>query len=109
MALSYINAIYIHIMQTAFNSDIIMCMELKRIRVGPQGRIVIPAAVREAMSLGVGEELIARVEDGRLVLERRENAARRLKERFSKVPSGRSLSEELIAERREEAKRENQT
>lgn len=77
-------------------------------RVGPQGRIVIPAAVREAMGLGVGEELIARVEDGRLILERRENAARRLKERFSKVAPGRSLSEELVAERREEAKRENQ-
>lgn len=94
-------------MQISPNSGIITCMELKRVRVGPQGRIVIPAAVREAMGLGVGEELILRIEDRRLVLERREDAARRLKERFSKVPPGKSLSKELIAERREEAKREN--
>lgn len=107
MAHNHIDATYLQIMQISPNSGIITCMELKRVRVGPQGRIVIPAAVREAMGLGVGEELILRVEDRRLVLERREDAARRLKERFSKVPPGKSLSKELIAERREEAKREN--
>ena len=77
-----------------------------RLRVGPQGRIVIPASVREEMRLGVGEELLARIEDGRLVLERREEMAHSLKERFAKVAPGRSLSEELIAERREETLRE---
>ena len=76
------------------------------VRVGPQGRIVIPAAVREELGLGVGDELSTRVEDGRLVLERREDVARRLRERFASVAPGRSLSEELIAERREEARSE---
>ena len=76
------------------------------VRVGPQGRIVIPAAVREELGLGVGDELSTRVEDGRLVLERREDVARRLRNRFASVAPGRSLSEELIAERREEARTE---
>lgn len=66
------------------------------VRVGPQGRIVIPAAVREELGLGVGDELATRVEDGRLVLERREDVARRLRERFASVAPGRSLSEKLM-------------
>ncbi len=79
-----------------------------RVRVGPQGRIVIPAAVREEMGLGPGDELLARVEGNprRIVLERREGVVRRLRGRFAEVPSERSLSEELITERREEARRE---
>jgi len=76
------------------------------VRVGPQGRIVIPAAVREELGLGVGDELSTRVEDGRLVLERREDVVRRLRGRYAAIAPGRSLSEELIAERREEAEAE---
>ena len=74
-----------------------------RVRIGPQGRIVIPAPLREQLGLNAGEELIARVEDGRLVLERREEVVRRLRTSFANVAPGRVLSEELIAERREEA------
>jgi len=74
--------------------------------VGPQGRIVVPAALREEMGLGVGEELLARVEEGRLVLERRADVARRLRGRFGGAEPGRLLSEELIAERRREAELE---
>jgi AbrB family looped-hinge helix DNA binding protein len=80
--------------------------ERLKVRVGPQGRIVIPAALREELGVNPGQELVARVEDGRLVLERREDVVRRLKGRFSHVPAGRMLSEELIAERREEARLE---
>ena len=49
---------------------------------------------------------VLRVEDGRLVLERGEDVVSRLKARFSHVPAGRVLSEELIVERREEARLE---
>jgi len=79
-----------------------------KVRVGPQGRIVIPAALRVELGVGPGQELMARVEDGRLVLERREDVVRRLKGPFAHVPAGRVLSEELICERREEAKLENE-
>jgi AbrB family looped-hinge helix DNA binding protein len=77
--------------------------ERLKVRVGPQGRIVIPAALREELGVHPGQELVARVEDGRLILERREED---VKGRFAHVPAGRVLSEELIFERREEARRE---
>ena len=76
------------------------------VRIGPQGRIVIPAALRKALSLRPGDTFIARTEDGRLVLEKREHILARLKARFAGVPQGVSLVQELIAERRAEAHRE---
>lgn len=53
-----------------------------------------------------GDALIAREEEGRLVLEKQETIKRRLKARFAQVPRDRSLADELIAERREEAIKE---
>jgi AbrB family looped-hinge helix DNA binding protein len=81
-------------------------VEQSGVRVGEQGRIVIPARVREKLGIVAGDELVARVEGGRLLLEKRENVLRRLRERFSAVPGGVSLADELILERREEARRE---
>ena len=74
--------------------------------VGPQGRIVIPAHIREALDIRPGQDLIARVEDGRLVLERREQIIARLQDMFTKASRGVSQVDELIAERREDARRE---
>ena len=76
------------------------------VRVGPQGRIVIPAHIRKALGIRPGETLLARVEDGRLVLETREQIVARLQSWFAQVPPDVSLADELIAERREEARRE---
>ena len=76
------------------------------VHVGPQGRIVIPAHIREALDIRPGQELIARVEDGRLVLETRENILMRLQDTFTRASRGVSLVDQLIAERREEARRE---
>lgn len=78
------------------------------IRIGPQGRVVIPAAVRRQMGLEPGETLMAKIEEGRLVLEKRENVLRRLRARFAGLPEGVSLADELIAERRTEAAREDE-
>jgi AbrB family looped-hinge helix DNA binding protein len=71
-----------------------------------QGRLVIPAALRRLLGFEEGDTLVARTEDGRLILEKQEVIKQRLKGRFSQLPKGRSLADELIAERREEAKRE---
>ena len=76
------------------------------VRVGPQGRIVIPAALRRQLGIEPDARLVARVEDGRLVLETRENIQRRLWGLFSHIPPEVSLVDELIAERREAARRE---
>ena len=76
------------------------------VHVGAQGRIVIPAHIRDALDIRPGQDLIARVEDGRLVLETREQILTRLQDTFTQASRGVSLVDELIAERRAEARRE---
>lgn len=75
--------------------------EQTEVRVGPQGRVVIPAEIRRILGLKTGAALIARIENGRLVLEKRENILVRLRSRFAQIPKEVSLADELIAERRE--------
>lgn len=58
------------------------------------------------MSISSGDVLLAAVEDQRLVLEKREAVLERVKRRFSHIPPEVSLVDELIAERRAEARRE---
>ena len=62
------------------------------VQLGRQGRLVIPAELRRAMSVEAGAPLIARVENGRLILEKRENIRHRLKSRFSGIPADISLA-----------------
>lgn len=63
----------------------------------------VVAFLEEAKNL-----LVAVVDGQRLVLEKREAVLERAKRRFSHIPSGVSLAEELIAERRAEARREEE-
>jgi len=76
------------------------------VRVGAQGRVVIPAAIRKALKLRSGDRLIARKVGESLVLERRETVEKRLLARFRHIPGEVSLVDELIAERRGKAARE---
>lgn len=70
------------------------------------GRVLVPAEVRRAFGAAEHEALVARVEDGRLIIERQADAIRRLQDRFSDVPPGVSLVDELITDRRAEAEHE---
>jgi AbrB family looped-hinge helix DNA binding protein len=77
------------------------------IRIGTQGRIVLPREIREELGAEEGATYIARVEDGRLVLESRAAILARMQDRWRDVaPPGVSLVDELIADRRAEAARE---
>lgn len=77
------------------------------LRIGPQGRVVIPAELRRTLEIQPGETLMAHVEADRLVIERREQILERLRgELRGTVPAGMSMVDELIAERRAEARRE---
>jgi AbrB family looped-hinge helix DNA binding protein len=76
------------------------------IQLGPQGRVVIPAALRKALHLEPGDRLIARLEGDALVLERREAIGKRLQDRFRHIPAHVSLVDELIAQRRADAAKE---
>jgi AbrB family looped-hinge helix DNA binding protein len=83
-------------------------MELQaRTQVGEKGRIVIPAEIREAMGIGVGDSIELRLKDDELHISTREARLRRVQERARRlIPPGVSLADELLAERREEAKRD---
>lgn len=72
------------------------------IRVGEQGRIVIPADIRREMAIDIGSTLVARVENDKLILEKRDAVLKRLQSRFKKIPQGISLADKLIADRRAE-------
>ena len=78
-----------------------------RTRVNENGRVVIPAAFRKAMGIKAGDEVVLRMEDNELrilTLKGRIERAQRLVRQH--VKPGTSLVDELIAERREAAKRE---
>ncbi|MGH2354775.1 MAG: AbrB/MazE/SpoVT family DNA-binding domain-containing protein [Chloroflexota bacterium] len=77
-----------------------------QVRVGPQGRVVIPAALRKAAGIDTGDTLVARAEAGRVVLETRAAILARLRWRLRHIPADVSLADELIRDRREEARRE---
>jgi len=68
---------------------------------------VIPAKLRKALNLKVGDRLVARKVGESLVLERREAIEQRLWDMYSDIPKDVSLAGELIAERRTEAQLEN--
>lgn len=80
------------------------------VTVGPKGRVVVPAPIRHVLGIEQGTELMARVQGEGIVLEPRSAAIRRLQDLVTAVvPRGLSLVDELIAERREEARREART
>ena len=73
--------------------------------VGPQGRLVVPAPLRRRLGIEAGDVLVARADHDRLVLERRDAILARIRARLAVIPTDVSVADELIAERREEAKR----
>ena len=78
-----------------------------RMRMGAKGRLVIPAAVREALGMADGDMLILRVVEGELRISTIRSRIRCAQERASRyVKPGTLVSDELSAERREAAKHE---
>ncbi len=73
------------------------------------GKIVIPAALRRELGLKEGDRLVVQREGGTLVLKPFSEVLRELRERVRRyVPEGVSLADELIAERRTEAAKEEE-
>jgi AbrB family looped-hinge helix DNA binding protein len=78
-------------------------------QVDKHGRIVIPAQIREELNLQPGEQIVVKIVDGTLQLENLRHAIRRSRGILTKLRpdlDGRSLADELIAERRAWAERE---
>ncbi|MBX6771347.1 MAG: AbrB/MazE/SpoVT family DNA-binding domain-containing protein [Chloroflexi bacterium] len=76
--------------------------------LGERGRLVLPARLRQRLGLRPGDRLIITVdaEGGFRVVSARAQA-QQLRGLYRDLAPGRSLADELIAERREEARRED--
>jgi len=75
--------------------------------VGKQGRIVIPAKLRHQLAIESGAQLVAWVEDGRLIMESKNQLWQSVHRACDNVSDDIDLAQELINERRAEAKQEN--
>jgi AbrB family looped-hinge helix DNA binding protein len=79
----------------------------RRTRLGSGGRLVIPAEIRQELGLKEGDRLVMRVEDGELRIMRYAEVIRRVQESMRPyIVPGKSIVDELIAERRAEVARE---
>lgn len=79
-------------------------MSSARAKIGPGGRLVIPAAQRRELGLEVGDQVVIRVEDQELrvsSLSHRIERVQALVHRHNRT--GEMLSESLIRDRRAEA------
>jgi len=73
------------------------------------GRVVIPAEIRHSLGLKEGDTVLFDLRDGEVVLTTRQAQLARARAMFQAwfpKENGRSLVDEFIAERRQEAERE---
>ena len=81
--------------------------DVVKAKVDSQGRVLIPAAIREAMKMKPGGHVAMYLDQDGLHLVTSHIAMERLSREVRKhVPPGVSLADELIADRRAEAARE---
>ncbi|MDQ6660692.1 MAG: AbrB/MazE/SpoVT family DNA-binding domain-containing protein [Chloroflexota bacterium] len=70
-------------------------------KISEGGRIVIPVEYRQALGLHVGDEVILRLDNGEVRITTPRQAIKHAQDLIRRyIPQGRSLSDELIAERR---------
>jgi AbrB family looped-hinge helix DNA binding protein len=82
-------------------------MDEARTRVNQNGRVVIPSSFRKALGIQIGDEVVLRIEDDELRITTQQRRIQRAQRRSRQyLKPGTSLVRELLAERREAAKRE---
>jgi bifunctional DNA-binding transcriptional regulator/antitoxin component of YhaV-PrlF toxin-antitoxin module len=80
---------------------------VRRVELGAGGRLVIPARMRAALDMKVGDLLTIRLEHNELRIYSYAQGIRRIQDVVAKrVPEGVGTVEEFVAERRREAARE---
>jgi len=84
-----------------------MAIQQTRLRIGENGRVVIPASVRKALGVGVGDEIILQQQDGDFRITTQQQRIARARRRIRQyIKPGTPLVAEFLAERREAAKHE---
>lgn len=74
--------------------------------MGDRGRLVIPGDVRRRLGLEAGDRLVLSEDEGEIRLRPLADRIKALQGAWSDIAPGRSLADELIAERRAEAEAE---
>lgn len=78
-----------------------------QVTIGDRGRVVLPSSIRSALGLETGMRmLVSAEEDGSLTLRPYRAVAEESRGMFSDLVKGGSLVDELLAERRAEARSE---
>jgi len=81
-------------------------MTIHQTRISKEGRVLIPATVRQELGFGENEPLSLYVQDGEVRIVSRIQAVRQMQQRMAKYKkAGESVVDELLRERREEAAR----
>jgi AbrB family looped-hinge helix DNA binding protein len=82
-------------------------MSSHHVKIAQGGRVVIPAELRKALGVGVGDTMVIELDGDELRLRSQKAMIKRIQAIVRKyVPPEASLSDELIQERRGEARRE---
>lgn len=79
------------------------------VQLGERGRVVLPAPLRRALELERGDQIVLELEEGGVRLVPARTVAGHFRGAFRDRYGGRSLADELLAERREEAARDGGT
>ena len=74
--------------------------------IGEDGSVLLPDNLLECTGLNPGDEVIIAIEDGHLIIQTDKQLSDQIKLMFSHIPTGVSLADELIKERRSEFQRE---
>lgn len=83
-------------------------MYTEHVKLGPDGRIVLPAALRKSVGLFPGDTLVVESDGDSLLVRKLDALLRETQDYFRGfVPAGVSLADELIADRRAEAAHES--
>ena len=82
-------------------------MTAVKTKIGAGGRIVLPASCRAELGVRPGDEVMLHLENGEIRINTMAQAIRRF-QAFTRrhIPGDASLADELIAERRAEARRD---
>jgi bifunctional DNA-binding transcriptional regulator/antitoxin component of YhaV-PrlF toxin-antitoxin module len=97
--------------QADYEEDGPRSVDYTSLKIDQAGRVLIPAEMRAAMLTRPGDTLTARVVDGELRVVSRAWVMERIKleaKRFRDANPDADLAEELIADRRDEARREDE-